>query len=71
MRGALRGPPESLGLSSDDLARAQFCDRVRVVAERRQHLLGVGAERWRHAVEPAAAMGELKTAAGEAQAEAD
>src|SRR5256885_8868460 len=52
----------------DDLARAQFRDRLRVIAERGQHLLGMGAERGRHAVEPAAAMGELEPAAGKAQA---
>ena len=55
-------------LPLDHLARAQFRDRLRVIAERGQHLLGVGAERGRHAVEPAAAMGELEPAAGKAQA---
>src|SRR6184192_2209213 len=56
-----------LRLPLDDLARTQLRDRLRVIAERGEHLLGMGAERGRHAVEPAAAMGELEPAAGEAQ----
>src|SRR5213592_4174118 len=70
------GPPKTgqgLGaplprLPLDDLARTQLRDRLRVIAERGEHLLGMGAERGRHSVEPAAAMGELEPAAGEAQA---
>ena len=53
--------------ASDDLARAQVCDGVGVIAERVQHLIGVGAEFRRHAIKPAAAVGKLKAAAREAQ----
>jgi hypothetical protein len=53
---------------SDDFARVQIRDRFRAIAERGQHFVGMGAEFGRHRIEPAAAMGELKTAAGKAQA---
>ena len=43
-------------------------NRVRIVAERAQHLVGVGAECRRHAVEAAAAVFEPKAGTCEAQA---
>src|SRR3954454_20891771 len=54
--------------SSDDLTRAQLRDRIGAIAERIQYFIGVRAEFGRHAIEPAAAIGELEAGAGETQA---
>src|SRR5262249_26538493 len=53
---------------SHHLSRTQMSDRIGVIAERAQHLVGMRAELGRHPIEPPATMGELKPAAGEAQA---
>src|SRR5664279_1336256 len=52
---------------SNDIASTQVRDGFPVIAKRGQHLVGVGAEFRRHRIEPAAAMGELEAATGEAQ----
>src|ERR1700760_638105 len=51
-----------------DLFRMQLRDRLRVVADRAQHFIGVRTDFRCHGGELAAAMGETETAAGKAQA---
>src|SRR5665213_1288221 len=59
--------PRNFKRSLDNLPRAQIRDRGGVIADRGQHLVGVGTEHGRHAIEPAAAMGEPESAAGKTQ----
>src|SRR5690348_3262622 len=54
--------------NSHHVARAQIRDRLGVIADRPQDLVGVRARLGRHAVELAAAMGQTKAAARKAQA---
>src|SRR5882724_12354243 len=54
-----------VGSGSNDFPRMQRRNRIRVVAGRAQHLVGMGAERRRHEVEAAAAVFEAKAGAGE------
>src|ERR1700722_1710105 len=49
----------------DNLTGMEAGNGIGVIAERTQHLIGVGAEGRGHVVKPAAAMAELEAAAGE------